>query len=272
MNPDEWIGKSIKTEKKLSTERYQRFVELMGREDDYVAEKGDPLPPYGHWLYPADEAESDPTFLPPLQGKKYYWYEGTLESDSTLRVDESCQKNLKITDIRELPDQEDSWLISLSQTIHSDGRRAAGEQLQILYTDHESSIHDVRRISFEPDWVQDVRSDQVASLKKLAPKLAGVSILDILSNTGDSAKDGLTISGPIALVLLLESFDYHFDSRAASSVTYKASGFSPDEGPFLIGGRDSDSYVTDLCILNSRKQALFSASIRWSSTWGTSRF
>lgn len=274
MNPEEWIGKSFNIEKKLSPEPYQSFNECMGRTDAAV-EEGGSLPPYGHWFY-FTEGESGRSFLPSIQNGNYFWREGTLELESALRVGDHCQMNVQLTDFQKVPENQDSFIIHLNQNFRSNGKRIASEEHQILFEapDHESDRNDIRKISFDPDWIQKVDSNQTDSLKKLSSQLAGQSIADLFAETRDSGpdQDTITLGGPPALVLLLDAFDYHFDSRAASRISYKASALTPAEGPLQIAGRDSDSYVTDLYLLNSNNQVLFSAGIRWSSTWGTSRF
>ncbi|MEX0995286.1 MAG: hypothetical protein WD599_07120 [Balneolaceae bacterium] len=270
INPEEWIGKSIKSEVRLSTERYQRYNEWLGR-TGHMAEKGDTLPPFGQWLYFTEEI-SDSPLLPAIQSGKYYWYEGTIESESALRIGDDCQMSSRIMDVRKIASDKDSYFIQLNQNFSSDGKEAASEQHQILITDHETNHQDIRSIKYEPDWIHEVTNEQVEFLKKLSPQLMGHFIGDVLTLEKNSGRDSIHLAGPPALVLLLEVFDYHFDSRAASRVTYKAFGLAPAEGPFQIAGRDSDSYVTDLSILTSNRQVLFTASIRWRSTWGTSRF
>lgn len=157
-----------------------------------------------------------------------------------------------------------SWLITLDHQITANDKVAIREQQKLLLTDAIKEHEAPRRLHFDPDWQHD-NPELLNPVRKLDSGLAGRTVSDFLS-PGTTSGDPVIIQGSTALILLLDLFQFHFESRDAEEVSYQSHSYLP-ETDVLIAGEDSDSFITSLRMVNTRKQVLFGADIRWKYSW-----
>lgn len=268
MDFKEWIGKSAETEFTLNPELYRSFQKDL-EIDGFLTDEGDPLPPFGHWLYLADqEYESFTDMFKELEDLNISWRSGKISVNTPLVAGRDCKSILKIKDIDPVGEEGQSVLISLSQRVFSGRSVAIEEELQILVTDNSVDQQKRHRLDFDPDWVLEIDRDRVKKYLTLDPMIFGRPASDILSGLGKEKKESPehNIQGPPGMVLLLESFSENFESRKIESFDYNSYGIETIDS-LTIACRDTDTYETSMRLINSRRQVLFSTEIQWNYAW-----
>lgn len=264
MDPKKWIGKSVSSDFIPGQEIIQKVDEKLGR-DRYVIEKGDELNLYSHWFF-TDENSRIFDELSDFENKNYnlYWHSGRIEYKNYLILGDNYTKTVQVRDVTENHD-DSSYLITLGIKIRSGNRLVLEEEQVLLFCKEIEQHQDLRRIDFDPDWSQEVPLEEINALSNLSGAFFGFPVSDLL-NQKQNHQNNMKVQGSRGLILLLESFIYHFESRHTDRFTYKIHNFS-NEGRLSIAGRDSDAFVTSLRLINSRRQVLGSVDIRWSYNW-----
>lgn len=266
MDPKEWVGKSQESEFLLDHNIIQHVEGKMGR-DGVIIEKGDELNRYGHWFYTFEDNQllgdlSGPGF----ENHSFYWHSGRIEYISSLILGTRYTRTVQIRDVKKTGGENSGFLVTLGIRIRSGRKNAIEEEQTILFTDNIDEHQNLRRIDLEPDWIQEVKLEEINTFLNLDSRMFGNPVTDALTKTNHKPADGLEVHGSASLILLLESFMYHFESRKIDRLTYKLHAYS-DEGQLSIAGRDTDAFVTSMRLINSRRQVLCSLEIRWSYNW-----
>lgn len=263
-----WLGKSTETEFILDPETFRLYEKNMDSEN-FPADEGDPLPPFGHWLYIADQ-QSDifSDIFTGLEDHSIYWNSGKISMKNALKIGEKCKYILKIKDIDSIEDTDSSFLISFTQKVLSGKITAVEEEFQILVTENSGEHESKHRINFDPDWELEIMEEQAKKYHKLNSQIFGYPAADILSRFSDQKRRSTNhkIQGPPGMVLLLESFSENFESRKIESMEYKSFAFESDD-LLKIASRDTDAYQTSMRLINSQRQVLFSVEIQWNYAW-----
>ncbi len=266
MEPKEWVGKSNESEFLLDQNIMQHIEDKMGR-DGFIIEKGDELNRYGHWFYTIDDKQFlDDLSGPGFENHSFYWHSGRIEYASSLILGNKYKRTVQIRDVKKIGEEDSGFLITLGIKIRFGRKIAVEEEQTILFTEHIDGHQNLRRIDFEPDWSQEVKLEEINTLLNLNGRMFGNPVTDVLIKTNHKPKNGLEMQGPASLILLFESFMYHFESRNIDRLTYKLHAYS-GEGQLSIAGRDTDAFVTSLRLINSRRQVLCSLEVRWSYNW-----
>ncbi len=264
MNPSTSEKHSFELHYSLDADRVQSFEEMLGREG-YSIEPGDKLAPCRHWLIRPESEELKKIFSNLKAPGTLYWSSGSISFENPVYLGDSCKESVSLNISSEDGRKDGTQVIQVERLITCRGKPAIRESQTILRSENAADLEKPRKIEFSPDWEQKVESDQLKTFRQLRGSMAGADVFDFLSQENIS-NDALTVYGSPALLLLLESFDYHFSSRIVDRVHYQAHSFSPDT-EISIAGEDSDAFVTSLRIVNSRRKVLFGADIRWSYNW-----
>lgn len=265
MDPKKWVGKSTKTDFIPGQEIIQQVEEKLGR-GRYVVEKGDELNLYGHWFFSHDDSLIvDELTDSENEDYKFYWHSGRIEYNKYLVLGSIFSRTVQVRDVQEYDDEHSSYLITLEIRIRSGNKVILEEEQVLILCKSIESYQDLRRINFEPDWSQKVKLEEINGLANLHGSIVGYPVTDPLNHVNDH-QNTIQVHGSKSLILLLESFMYHFESRKTDRFSYKIHTFS-NEGQLSIAGKDTDAFVTSLRLVNSRRQVLASVDIRWSYNW-----
>jgi len=266
MDPKEWVGKSNESEFLLDHKIIQHVEGKMGR-GSFIIEKGDKLNLYGHWFFASDDklffndlSSSD------LEKYSFFWHSGRIEYLNSLILGSRYTRTLQIRDVKEIGEESSAFLVTMGIKIRSGRKTAVEEEQTILLSKNIDEHQNLRRIQFEPDWIQEVKLEEINNLLNLNGRMFGNPVSDALTQKNQESANSLDVQGSTSLILLLESFMYHFKSRKADRLTYQLHAYS-NEGQLSIAGRDTDSFDTSLRLINSRRQVFCSLEIRWSYNW-----
>jgi hydroxyacyl-ACP dehydratase HTD2-like protein with hotdog domain len=266
MDPKKWVGKSKESEFLLDPDIIQRVEGKLGR-DGILIEKGDELKRYGHWFYTfEDNLFLDDLSGPEFENYSFYWHAGRIEYASSLILGNTYNRTVQIRDVKNIGGEEAGILITLGIKIRSGRKIAIEEEQTILFTDNIEEHQNLRRIGFEPDWIQEVNPEKINTLLNLNSRMFGNPVTDALTKANNKPVNGLEVQGSASMILLLDSFMYHFESRKVDRLTYKLHAYT-DEEQLSIAGRDTDAFVTSMRLINSRRQVLCSLEVRWSYNW-----
>jgi len=268
MDFKEWIGKSAETEFTLNPEPFRSYQEEMER-DGFLTDEGDPLPPFGHWLYIANQESGSFTDIFKESGDlNIYWKSGKISVNSPLVVGLDCKSVLKIKDIESINEESQSVLITLRQSVFAGRSAAIEEELQVVVADNSGNQQKRHRIDFDPDWELEIDQNRAEKYLTLEPRIFGRPAPDILSGLGEQEKQsaGHRIQGPPGMILLLETFSENFGSRKIESLNYRSYGVENVDS-LTIACRDTDTYQTSMRLINSRRQVFFSTEIQWNYAW-----
>lgn len=264
MDPKKWINISHETDLGLDPEIIQGFEENMGR-DAYAMEPGSKLPPYGHWFFNTEKSQNKNELSLP-DSHNLYWHSGKVLFEKSLILGNNCSKKLRIRNVEKIDGTDSSYLITTEYRLVSAGSFAVDEEQILLLTDQIEPHEKIRRINFDPDWNQDVQPGMIESIRAMKSTFFENPVADMFTQAETREKKAIRTGGSPGLILLIESFLSNFESRAIDRITYRSFGYSFD-GVISIAGQDSDAFVTSLRIINSKRQVLYSADIRWSYSW-----
>lgn len=268
MNFKEWIGKSAEKEFTLDPELFRSYEDLRGS-DGFLTDEGDPLPPFGHWLYIANQENGSFTdIFKEAADLNIYLKSGKMYVNSLLILGQDCKSILEIKDIDSIDEGGQSVLISLHQRVFTGRSAAIEEELQVLLSDNPGDQQKKHRIDFDPDWELEIDQERAKKYLNLEPRIFGRSVPDILSGLGKQEKRSpeRRIQGPPGMVLLLDTFSENFESRKVESFDYKSYGVETVDS-LTIACRDTDTYQTSMRLIDSRKRVLFSTEIQWNYAW-----
>ncbi|HMB98264.1 MAG TPA: hypothetical protein VKM36_07260 [Balneolaceae bacterium] len=268
MDFKEWIGKSSEMEFTLNPETFRSYQEQMDTDGSFTDE-GDLLPPFGYWFYVADQDNGSFNDIFKDSGDlNIYWRSGKISVNTPLVVGRDCKSVLKIKDVESLSEEDQSFLITLSQRVLTGRSAAIEEELQVVAAGNSGNQQKRHRIDFDPDWELEIDQNRAEKYLTLEPRIFGRPAPDILSGLGEQEKQsaGPSIQGPPGMILLLETFSENFGSRKIESLNYRSYGVENVDS-LTIACRDTDTYQTSMRLINSRRQVFFSTEIQWNYAW-----
>lgn len=268
MDFKEWIGATEETEFTLDPELFRSYQEEMER-DGFLTDEGDPLPPFAHWFYLADQNnEPFAKMLQESEDLNIFWRSGKLSVNSALVAGQHCKSVLKIRDIDSIDEDGHSALITLHQRVLAGRSAAIEEELKVLVTENSEEPQKRRRINFDPDWELEIDQNRAKKYLTLEPGIFGRTVSGLLSGLDNSEKKspGRKIRGLPGMVLLLESFSENFESRKIESFDYKSFPVETIDS-LTVACRDTDTYQTSMRLIDSHRRVIFSTEIQWNYAW-----
>jgi len=251
---------------KIDTKHYTKFRALKEGNEVFI-ESGDSTFPLVHWLFlRKEEAPEIYKLLSRKFENGFVWESGNVKLYDILKTGDSCTCKYSIEETETKTGGMELSGLKLNIRIFRKNELIVEEHSILKPLKKENNkFSQKRRLDFDPDWEIKMTDNELATAGKFRPELFGLDGVDLLSNP-EKSNEKYAISGPVSLMILVDSFQHHFTNRVIEDIEYHLYAVEMDDELFLTA-KDTDAYETVLSITNKKRQMLFRVKVKWIYVW-----